>query len=189
MDNKYVGELGTDVYGVTINEMRIGHISYASTQTVASDADGILALQALDKAGDVVTTFLKQPPYARNLTVVASADQTGKVVVEGLDIAGNLITEEFTLNGTTPIVGKLAFSKVLKVTLPVKVATETIDLGWGELIGLPFRLASSPLCWALDDGVAMTAPTFTVDATDLAENVVDFDGSLDGSVLDLFMVI
>lgn len=189
MDNKYVGELGTDVYGLTLDEMRIGHIRYTSAQTVASDADGLLASFELDTAGLSTSTFLNAMPYARNLTVVASAAQTGKVTVFGTDIAGNPIEEVFTLNGVTPQVGVLAFKTVTKVVCPAKLGTETIDLGWGELIGLPMTLASAPFAWAMDDGAQSTAPTFTVDASVLAKNVVDFNGTHNGSVLDLFIMI
>lgn len=189
MDNRYIGELGTSVYGLSLNEMRIGHINYPATATVASDADGILAAFELGAAGLAATEFLKQPPVARNLTIVASDTQTGKVTVYGHNIAGEPIEEEFTLESTTPVVGAKAFKTVTKIVLPVKVGAETIDVGWGELIGLPVMLSAAPLCWLLDDGVADTAPSFTVDGDELEKNTFDFDGALDGSVLDLFLVL
>ena len=189
MDNKYVGELGTNVYGLTLDEMRIGHIRYTAAQTVASDDDGLLASFELGAAGLSTSTFLNEMPYARNLTVAASAAQTGKVTVFGTDIAGNPIAEVFTLNGVTKQVGVFAFKTVTKVVCPAKLENETINLGWGELIGLPMTLASAPFAWAMDDGTQATAPTFAVDASVLAKNVVDFDGSHNGSVLDLFVMI
>ncbi len=189
MDNRYIGELGTSVYGLSLNEMRIGHINYPKTATVASDADGILAEFELDEAGLEATEFLKQPPVARNLTIVASATQTGKVTVYGHNIAGEPIEEEFTLKSTTPVVGVKAFKTVTKIVLPAKEGSETIDVGWGELIGLPVTLSAAPLCFAMNDGVVDTAPAITADADELEKNVVDFNGSLDGSVLDLFLVL
>lgn len=42
MDNRYIGELSTDVYGVSINEMRIGHIHLTADQATKADIDGLL---------------------------------------------------------------------------------------------------------------------------------------------------
>jgi hypothetical protein len=189
MNNKYVGELATDVYGLTLNEMKLGHIRYTAAQTVAADPDGLLDGHVLGATAAVVTTFLKPMPYARNVTVVASAATTAKVKINGKDISGGLISEELTLSATTPVVGALAFASIDSVNMPVKTGSENVDLGWGELIGLPFKLAAAPLHWVLDDGVAATAAAFTVDASVLAKNVVDFNGSHNGSVLDLFLVL
>lgn len=189
MDNKYLGELGTDVYGLTLNEMRLAHIRYTAAQTVAADADALLNDFELGAAGLEAKTFLAQPPYARNLTIVCSDTQTGKAVVHGFNIAGEPITEDFTLKSNTPVVGTKAFKTVTKIVWPVKVGSETADVGFGQLIGLPKKLSAAPLCWALNDGAVDTAPAITADADELEKNVVDFHGSLDGSVMDLYMAL
>jgi hypothetical protein len=189
MNNRYIGELATDVYGLTLNEMRLGHIRYTAAQAVASDPDGLLDGHVLGAAVAVVVSFLNPMPYARNVTVVASAATTAKVTIRGKDLSGALISEELTLNGTTPVVGVTAFASVESVVMPIKTGSENVDLGWGELIGLPFKLSAAPLHWVLDDGAAASAAAFTANATVLSKNVVDFNGSLNGSVMDLFLVL
>lgn len=190
MDNRYAGELGTDVYDVSFNEMSLGHFGLSEAQTIASNTTGILATEALIttvKTKAIVTTM----PYARNLTVVASkaAAASAKVVVNGTDIDNKPISESFTLNGATPVIGAKAFKTVTSAVLPIKATDETVSIGWGELIGLPIRLAQAPLTFVLKDGVADTAPTFTTDTTDLSKNTIDFNGSLAGKVYDVFLVL
>lgn len=190
MDNRYAGELGTDVYDVSFNEMSLGHFGLSEAQTIASNTTGILATEALIttvKTKAIVTTM----PYARNLTVVASkaAAASAKVVVNGTDIDNKPISESFTLSGATPVIGAKAFKTVTSAVLPIKATDETVSIGWGELIGLPIRLAQAPLTFVLKDGVADTAPTFTTDTTDLSKNTIDFNGSLAGKVYDVFLVL
>lgn len=78
----------------------------------------------------------------RNLTVVsASASLVQVVTVEGEDAYGQPMAEQFTLNGTTPVVGVKAFRSVSRVTIPAGAAASTVSVGTGERLGLPFRLA------------------------------------------------
>lgn len=110
----------------------------------AADADGILNDQSIATAGiTYAASFLTlysptvMGKYGRNVTVVASGAATSLVTVRGVDYLGQPMTENFTLNGTTPVVGKKAFKKVDSVEYAATAAT-TIDVGWGALLGVPF---------------------------------------------------
>jgi hypothetical protein len=48
------------------------------------------------------------------------------------------MTESFTLNGATPVVGRKAFKWVDRITAGVTAAT-TINVGFGSALGLPYR--------------------------------------------------
>lgn len=111
---------------------------------VALDADGILAAQSIATAVDT-TTFAStysdenMGKFGRNVTVVASGAATSDVTVHGFDYLGQPMTEELTLNGTTPVLGVKAFARVTRVEAGVTAAT-TINVGWGNKLGLPYKI-------------------------------------------------
>jgi hypothetical protein len=47
--------------------------------------------------------------------------------------------ETLTLNGTTPVLGLKAFRRISRVTGAVTAST-TINVGWGNKLGLPYKL-------------------------------------------------
>lgn len=187
---RYLGSLSSDAYDAVVNEMRIGHYNIPAASVVAPDADGILDGTAFPDAAGTVTTFLAQPPCAMTLTAVASGTQTGKVTIHGFDIGGNKISEELTMVSTTPVAGVKAFAEVTAIDLPIKVSTETIDVGWGAKFGIPYKLAADELCIVKLFDAAADAGTLTVDADDLSKNVYDPNGTPDGEkALDLYFIL
>jgi hypothetical protein len=187
--NRYFGELSTDAYGMNVDECKVAHIALTKEQACASDADGLLDGTALGEAVTTVTEFVNPMPYARNVTIVASATQTGKATVYGTNIANQPISEELTINSDTPVVGAKAFKTVTSVVLPIKAGTETIDLGWGEKIGLPYIMDVKPLAFAMQGGaIETTAPTLTIDSDELEKNVIDLNSNLDSTkAVDIYL--
>lgn len=187
---RYPGLLSTNAYGVYVDEMKVAHIGLTAAQSVASDPDGLLDGTALTAAVQTITEFLNDMPYARNVQVKADAAATTKVTVYGTNMDDNPISEELTLNGTDAVLGTKAFKTVTSVVLPVATGTESIDLGWGEKLGLPFMMATKPLAFAMDDGaIETTAPVVTVDADELEKNVIDLATNMNGSVIDIFLIV
>jgi hypothetical protein len=79
----------------------------------------------------ILTTFVADTadaPFGRNITVVASGAATSNVTVYGKDYMGQPMTESFTLNGATPVVGRKAFKWVDRITAGITAAT-TINVG------------------------------------------------------------
>lgn len=188
--SRYIGNLGTDVYGISADEARVAHLQLVAAQTVAANADGLLDGKVLGTGATTVTTFLAAMPYARNITIVASDAQTGGAVITGTNLKGDVITETITFDGTTPVAGAKAFKTVTSIVLPIKAGSENVDIGWGDVLGLPFMLTVRPLLWATDDGaIEGTAPTVVVDADELEKNTIDLDTAMDGSVIDLYFVL
>lgn len=110
---------------------------------IAAVAAGILSAQSIATAGST-TTFVSRiadAPFGRNLTVVASGAATSNVTVSGKDYLGQSMTESFTLNGTTPVVGVKAFKWIDTVTYGATAAT-TINVGFGTKLGLPYRMSN-----------------------------------------------
>lgn len=187
---RFAGLLSTDVYGITAGESRCAHIQLSATQGVAADTDGLLDGTELGAEASTVTTFLNAMPYSRNVTMVCSDTQTGDAVVTGTNIADQVISETFTLTSATPVVGALAFKTITSIALPAKVGSETIDIGWGDKIGLPFMSATKPCGVAfLDKAFETTAPTFTADADELEKNTIDLNSNLNGKVVDIYLFL
>lgn len=137
---------------------------------VVALATGILSAQSIAAAVDTTTfatTFLntvaQMGPYGRTLTVVASGAATSSVDVYGRDYLGQKVKESFTLNGSTPVVGKKAFRYVDRVVAGITAGT-TINLGYGTGFGLPYVSTAVEREWS-DEVVAaagtLTAPIFT----------------------------
>src|SRR5213076_106096 len=116
--NQRNGELGRDA----VLPMRLALVDAAAGSSTfyvnAHTADGS------------TVTVNKSADYPRNVVAVASGAATSVVVVNGLDFNGYAISESFTLNGATPVVGKKAFSKVTNVVLPT-TSGRTVSVGTG----------------------------------------------------------
>ncbi len=191
--DRYDELVRSDVFGLPVNKATMIHIHLTKEQACAADADGLLNDAALGAAAAEVTEFLKPMPYARNVTVVASAatGENAKVKVTGTNIADKVITEELALSDDTPVVGTLAFKTITSVILPAAAGSETIDLGWGDKLGLPFMMANKPLVFALQAGaIESTAPTLVVDSDEIEKNIIDLDTALhDDKAVDIYLVL
>lgn len=197
MAGRFAGLLQSDVYGSVFDEMRLGHLRITAAQGAAAAADGVhAAITASGSAVTTVTTAITKPPCPRNLVITpggTTADvKAASITVTGTNIDDKRITEDFAFlaNATAATVGTKAFKTVTSISIPAQDgAGATFEVGFGELIGLPVMLSAKPLTFVLDDGVIMTAPTFTIDADEIEKNVIDINDSLDGSVYDIFMAL
>lgn len=198
----------TDATGIAVDRGFIANLSWTALEMAAADTDGIFdgiaaADATAEPAGTTVTAtpasdeFVAQPPCARNLTVTVAATTAGHVkaaaiVVTGKNLNGDAITESFTPTVDTPatLVGAKAFKTVTSVAVPAQDGDSvTVDVGFGQLVGIPYKLTKKRVLVTLNDGVVDTAPTLTISASALESNTVDFNGSLDGSVMDMSIIV
>ncbi len=165
----------------------------AAAATVASTT-GIHAAVTDTGAQQVVTTGITQPSVARNITATAGGTNTDvkaiQVIIAGTDIAGNAITETlpaFTVDTLGSVVGVKAFKTITSITIPAHDGTgATTAIGFGEKLGLPHVMPNNRVLWAFLNNVReATAPTVVVHATDVAQNTVDLNSSLNSSVVDI----
>lgn len=85
--------------------------------------------------------------------------------------------------------GNLAFATVTEVLLPARNAeNDTISVGYGNKLGLPYKLTRNTVQWAFRDGTReSTNPTVTVDDGDLAGNTVKLNSALNGTVIHVHL--
>lgn len=122
------------------------------TPAVAATDNILDGVDATDSA-QVYTTFDAQPDVPRALQVVGSAGADHVVTITGLDAYGEVIVEQLTLNEDTPVLGKKAFASITQVDVAAGAASDTMDLGTQDLIGLPFRIDKGDFVMAFFDGL------------------------------------
>lgn len=165
--------ISTDIPGYGVDRGFIANLSWTAAQAVAADTNGIFdGIVAPDgTAGHV---------------------KAADIVVTGKNMAGETITESFKPTVDTPatLTGAKAFKEITSVVVPPQDGDSvTVDVGFGELIGLPYKIAKKRVLMTLNDGVLDTAPTLAISATVLESNTVDFNGSLDGSAMDMSIIV
>ncbi len=157
-----------------------GPIAKVSFGTPAvADNDALLAAAAMDldkRSSETFTTFtgvlttgIMDARYGRNVTVTASADPGGNVVitVKGFDYLMQPVTENMTLlNGQTVIAGLKAFKKVTSIAHDgLAVNAVTGKAGFGDVLGLPYKTVKV-LSEELDGAVASLGTLVTPVLTD-----------------------
>jgi hypothetical protein len=147
-----------------------GHLPFDISPVAlkAANAKGIVDAGSIATAGATIAfaaAFAKQNTdeslmgrFGRNLTVVASGAATSNVTVKGEDYLGQGVAESFTLAGTTPVVGKKAFKRVTSISFGVTAAT-TIDIGYGNVLGLPYAYIGEGISYT-DDVLNTAQGTF-----------------------------
>jgi hypothetical protein len=139
-----------------------------------------------------------EPPdgLARNVTIsttaVDAADTPGTVLVTGLSVSGTNITETITPQQGSIVAGMKAFKSLTSVVgsdWEVDGGNDTIEIGFGNLVGLPSAIRETPAMASGDQviggffGGAPSDPlTVTFDADEIEKCTVDGSaGTYDGS--------
>ena len=103
----------------------------------APSTDGILASTLLTSAVQTITTGITNPDFPRLLEIDSDeGGATGNVVITGINIRGETITDTIALNGTTAVAGVKAFAAITSIQLPVKAGSESVWVGWLDKLGL-----------------------------------------------------
>jgi hypothetical protein len=129
------------------------------------------------------------PPdgLARNVTATATAvgaaDTAGSLLVTGRDNLGRIITEEITPAQGSTVEGARAFASLTTVVgsgWTVDEDNDTIEIGFGDLLGLPSAIRDDPAMTSADQvisgffgGAATDVPVVAFDASELSLCTVD----------------
>lgn len=191
---RFYGKLPTNAQGVSVAELKTAYLDFG--KPAAADADGILAAAAaaataveLDE-DDWVTAFDGELDVPRQVAVIASEGAASiakddTVTIYGTNYAGEAISEvlKFAAGQATAEVTAQAFKTVTKVIIGPSTVGVKFNVGWTDVLGLPFKLAATEKM-ALEYGAGVlqtTAGTFTVDAEVLGKNTYDPNTTLNAS--------
>lgn len=101
----------------------------------------------------------KRDGWGRNITAVASSTNTRVMTVTGYDYLGQPMQETITLTSGSTVQGLKAFTWVTSISFASASDTTTVDVGWGNKLGLPF--AGNAMATEVKNGaVAANAGTF-----------------------------
>jgi hypothetical protein len=186
-------KIQADVSGTMCDIGYVAHFQVAATSAVAASVTGVHAAIALGAEAKAVTTAITNPAVPRNTLVKGNAAGIiGDVKITGTNYAGAAIDEIIALNGATAVEGAKAFKTVTKIELPgeTHAGTDTVSVGWGDKLGLPFKLThNTVLATYHDNAKEGTAPTVAVSDTAIESNTIDLNTALNGKVVDAYLIV
>lgn len=149
-----------------------------------------VAMQATAYTLDETEQLADNPP--RNVTITHTsgdtADTLGDAVVTGTNVNDKTITETITILEDDVAVGTKAFKTVTSVVTAgweldaVEETADTIEVGFGNLLGLPQTLSATNDVVLTTLGTAIITPTVVVDDNEVEKNTVDISsGTYDGT--------
>jgi len=186
----------TGIEGVTVDRAFDAHFQISAANATAADTDGIHTAVTDTGAQQVISTGITQPSVPRNITATAggtAADiKAVQVIIAGTNYADEAITETlpaFTADTAGTVTGSKAFKTVTSITIPAHDGTgATTAIGFGEKLGLPFKLAHNTVDKAyLNNVLEGTAPTVATSTTAFESNTVDLNSALNGTVVDVYL--
>lgn len=186
-------KMKTDAKSATVDRAFLAHFQVAAASAVAASDTAVHAAITLPTSGTtVVTTAITSPAVPRALRIKGNAAGiTGNVVIEGTNYNDEVITETIAANAANAVEGNKAFKTVTKITVPTRTtAGDTISVGFNEKLGLPYKLTHNTVLAAyLDNAKEATAPTVAVSATVLESNTIDLNSALNGSIVDIYLMV
>jgi hypothetical protein len=195
--NPKKGKIKTDG-NVTIDRGFIAHLEVPGADATAADTDGIHLAVADNGTQQVITSGITQPSFPRNITATAGGTATDikaiQVTIEGTNFADEVIIETlpaFTLDTAGTVSGNKAFKTITKITIPAHDGLgATTSIGFAEKLGIPYLLSHNTVLFAHRNNVKEnTAPTVTFSPTVLEDNTFDLNSALNGTKVDLYLVV
>ena len=187
----------TDVDHLKIPLIAVSQYDLTAAQAVVADVNWFVT-DTHCKVGAYTLANAVMPgavSCARNVTVTVTADGNvdvpGTVVVVGTDLADAAITETLTPLAGSTVQGTRAFKTITSITgagWVIDGANDHVTFGFGDLIGLPDRLAAATqvLAATLATVFEATRPTITISATILSANTVDLSSALNGTAVAIY---
>lgn len=183
-------KLTTDANGVEAGRGFIAHVKFE--QPAAQSITAVLTASLTSEA-QTITEGITDPDVPRNIKIKANAaGVTGDVVIHGTNINDDAISETIALNGNTEVQGNKAFKTITSIELPpeTNAGTDTVSIGVANKLGLPYKLSFNTVLKAYRDGALEgTAPTVTVDPDNIENNTVLLNSALNGTDIDIILIV
>jgi hypothetical protein len=192
------GRLQTDAKSFDVDRAFIAHYQISAANAVVADIDAVHVAVTNTGASQTITTNITNPGVPRNITATAGGTagdiKAIQVVVAGTNFNDEVITETlpaFTVDTAGTVEGSKAFKTVTSITIPAHDGLgATTSIGFGEKLGLPYKLAHNTVDVAYVNNVKeSTAPTVVVSSDAIESNTVDLNTSLSGKVVDIYLKV
>ena len=186
----------TDAANAGVENLLMRPVGFRALQPVVGDVNRIVVSTDMIVGAYTIDEASAAGGIALNVTVthatVVGGDTLGTIDIVGTDIDDQVLLETITPGADATVQGVRAFKTVTSVTGVDWVISgvgdeDTIEVGYGELIGLPDYLLHDTVLFALFNNVREgTHPTVTSSTTVLALNTVDLNTGLNGSVVVIY---
>lgn len=189
----------TNVPGVSVDRAFLAHFQVEGAKAVAASTTAVHA--AIPCSADTtvkVEDGFTAPAVPRSITATAGGT-TGsikavKVKVYGTNYLDEPISEEldaFTEDTAGTVESDKAFKTVTKVEIPaMDGAGVTVSIGFGNKLGLPFKLVHGIVLGTyLDNVLENNAPTLTLSGTAIEDNTINLNSALNGKVVDVYLIV
>lgn len=145
-----------------------GHVYVEFGAPATASATAILVATDMTVAGSTTTFAATYTPateammsrYGRMLAIVGSGASTATVTVKGRDYLGQVMTEQFTANGATPVNGIKAFKYIDSVTWTASAVN--LSVGTRLALGVPYRVQTTTITNELINGATATAGALVI---------------------------
>ncbi len=189
----------TDCVNSGVENILMRPVAYEAGQPVLGDVDRIVTSVVMFVGDYTIDEASAAGGVALNVTVTNTTvnvfDTPGTIDIVGTDIDDQVITESIIPATNATVQGTLAFKTVDHVSGVGWVADgggteDTIEVGFGELIGLPDYMVHDRVLFAmLNNTREAVHPTVTSSTTVLAENTVDLSTALGGTVVVIYYLV
>jgi len=88
------------------------------------------------------TSTTRRDGWGRNVSMIASTTNTRVASVVGYDYLGQRMQENITLTSASTVQGLKAFAWIVSVSFATAADTTTVNVGWGNRLGLPYAANS-----------------------------------------------
>jgi len=179
----------TDAENAGVENLLMRPVGFRAGAPVVADVDRIVTSTAMIVGAYTVAAGTPAGGIALNVTVTNTTngvfDTPGTIDIVGTDIDDQVLTESIIPATNATVQGTQAFKTVVSVTGVGWVTDGTdddIEVGFGELIGLPDYLLHDTVLFAtLTNTREAVHPTVTSSTATLALNTVDLNTALGGT--------
>lgn len=196
-DRKQGHAIQTDSPDTTLLHAFIAHLQIPATLATVANTTGIHAAITDNATQQIINTSITNPSVPRNIT--ATAGGTGanitavQVIIAGTSYANLPITETlqaFTAATPGSVAGSKAFKTVTSITVPINGTGVTTAIGFGEILGLPYKLAHNTVLLAsLNNVKEAIAPTVVASSTAIESNTMKLNSTLNASIVDAYLIV
>lgn len=194
--------LQSAILGTNYDECHIAHVQWDDPAAPDEDGTGLGSVATSNTAATSVdVSSITQPDVARNVEINPSDLGTvgdiaaGNITITGTNIAGDVVSEDIAVVADqahdTKSVGDVAFATITAISIPQQEGADAeFYIGYGKKLGLPYARETLPVIATYHDTtLEATAATVAADADNLEKNTVALDTALDGSQVDVYLVV
>ena len=186
----------TDCDNSNVENLLMRPVGFRAGDPVVGDVNRIVTIEDMLVGAYTIANTTPEGGIALNVTVTHTMDTAfdtpGTIEIVGTDIDDQVLTESIIAAEDATVQGTQAFKTIVSVTgvgwvISAPGNEDSLEIGFGELIGLPDYLLHDTVLFATLTNVREAVhPTVTSSTTVLALNTVDLATALGGTTVVIY---